>query len=72
MTAENTDFEEIKTKAPTIITVESTYRTREGEKTETYELELFEVGKLLELAMRDSLDGVDARIIQNEVQARSR
>lgn len=72
MATENTDFEEIETKEPTIITVESTYRTREGEKTETYELEMFEVGKLLELAMRDSLDGVDARIIQNEVQARSR
>ena len=53
------------------ITVEHRYHTRGGETRESYELSHYEVEELLELALRDSLDGVDARVIQNEVEARS-
>ena len=53
------------------ITVEHRYHTRGGGTSETYELSHHEAQELLELALRDSLDGVDARVIQNEVEARS-
>jgi len=53
------------------ITVETSFRTTGGEKTETFELDGYEVERLLELALRDSLDNVDARVIAEEVRARS-
>jgi len=53
------------------VNVEYSYRTRDGEKTDSYQLSHHESEKLLELALRDSLDGVDARVIQNEIEARS-
>jgi len=58
-------------QSPTV-TVETSYRTRQGEQTEEYELDVYEVENLLELALRDSLDGVDARVIANEIRARGR
>lgn len=57
-------------QSPTV-TVETSYRTRDGQKTETFELDNYEVENLLELALRDSLDGVDARTIAEEIRARS-
>ena len=54
-----------------MVTVESTYRTTGGEKTETFTLDAHEVENLLELALRDSLDSVDARVIADEIRARS-
>jgi hypothetical protein len=52
------------------ITVETSVRTTGGERTETFELHTWEVENLLELALRDSLDNVDARVIAEEVRAR--
>jgi len=68
---EKKEFEE-KVKGTTpVVTVEWTYRTRGGEKTETFTLDAHEVENLLELALRDSLDSVDARVIGDEIRARS-
>jgi hypothetical protein len=56
-------------QSPTV-TVETSYRTKQGEQTETYELDNYEVERLLEQMLRGSVDSVDARVIANELKAR--
>jgi hypothetical protein len=68
---EKKDVEEKVNGTGPVVTVESTYRTTSGEKTETFTLDVDEVENLLELALRDSLDSVDARVIADEIRARS-
>jgi hypothetical protein len=62
-------------ESPTV-EVTSTYRARRGNGTEVVEetmvLDNYEVERLLEQMLRDSLDGVDARTVANELEARSR
>ena len=68
---DNTEMTEESAQSPTI-TVETSYRTRQGEQTETYELDNYEVERLLEQMLRDSVDSVDARVVANELEARSK
>lgn len=62
-------------ESPTV-EVTSSYRARSGSGTEVVEetmtLDIYEVERLLEQMLRDSLDNVDARVIKNELEARSK
>lgn len=57
-------------QSPTI-EVTSSYTSRRNTVEETLVLDAHEVEDFLEMALRGSLDGVDARTISRELKARS-